>query len=508
MNAPVAAPPPAPLWMAWGHWLLPPDRFPRDAEGRHFRAVLLMTFALSSAALLLVMAVMEWWLDVPMLGAVLLAMSASLLGLSFGFRRSARARLCGNLVAGMIFGGSLLLVWLSGGRAAGVLIAGPIFVLFCTLALRPRDAAVWSAVAILIVLIAAWMNLSGAPAPYPPKPEWLRTAPFRVPVLMNLLAAAIGFLIVAAYRRMRIVLEHSQAALNRALRQSRRQEQRFEDFAQLAGDWFWETDADLRLSHVSLGFGEVFDLDAERMLGRTPMEIARLRFPDTVELDGIYRSLQQRRPFRDQRLIWRRLDGSYVAMLNHGMPVFDDDGEFLGYRGVVVDVSETYRLNRELRFSAETDTLTGLSNRRAFAARYAARRAEKYAHPAWLLYLDLDNFKQVNDCAGHDAGDRLLRGLAQALRDSVRQSDQVVRMGGDEFLLFLPEAERVQAETVAARVEVRVIALRGSEPAFAPIGASIGMVEVPDPAPPLDEMLKLADAACYAIKRERQRAAR
>ena len=159
-----------------------------------------------------------------------------------------------------------------------------------------------------------------------------------------------------------------------------------------------------------------------------------------------------------------------------------------------------HALQRE-RALARTDALTGVSNSRAFhaAAELELARSHRYGHPFALLYLDLDDFKRVNDELGHAAGDRLLSLVAASLRASVRRTDLVARLGGDEFALLLPETEEAGAQAVlhnAAPAVARALADSGWRITF-----SAGGVVCADAYPSVDAVLHAADELMYASKR-------
>ncbi len=158
-----------------------------------------------------------------------------------------------------------------------------------------------------------------------------------------------------------------------------------------------------------------------------------------------------------------------------------------------------------VRATAERDALTGLYNRRAFDRRLANEeiRFERYRHPLALLILDIDHFKAVNDTHGHEAGDQVLRSVADILANAVRDVDIVARFGGEEFVALLPETSLPAAVDVAERlraaVEDTVVAWRGSS---IPVRASIGVSACPECVSGTDELMRSADAALYLAKTE------
>jgi diguanylate cyclase (GGDEF)-like protein len=164
---------------------------------------------------------------------------------------------------------------------------------------------------------------------------------------------------------------------------------------------------------------------------------------------------------------------------------------------------------RELEQLAVTDPLTTLYNRRHFTDRLREElgRARRYNRAFSLLILDLDGFKEINDREGHGVGDEVLRGVADLLRNAVRQVDTVARFGGDEFVVLLPETTRPGAEVVANRILANLSA--GLGPRLPEVGASIGMATCPAGGG-LDEsaILRHADGALLRAKREGKNQAR
>ncbi len=151
--------------------------------------------------------------------------------------------------------------------------------------------------------------------------------------------------------------------------------------------------------------------------------------------------------------------------------------------------------------TARTDLLTGLLNARAFYERSAEEvaRSRRHGAPLAMVYLDLDNFKRVNDGFGHACGDRLLQEVATALRASLRASDVAARLGGDEFAVLLIEVERPGAEIIAARLVVAITALATQYPGTE-LGASIGVAWFASPPADVEAMVQAGDKAMYRAK--------
>ncbi len=167
------------------------------------------------------------------------------------------------------------------------------------------------------------------------------------------------------------------------------------------------------------------------------------------------------------------------------------------------DVTQQHELEQRLSFEASHDSLTGLPNRREFESRGQAllESARRNGKPHALLYLDLDQFKVVNDTLGHLAGDALLRQVAATLSQKMRKSDTLARLGGDEFGVLLGHCTLGEAKKIAASLieTVRDLKFEWQGARFS-ISASIGLAEVSDASRDLPSVLSGADAACYFAK--------
>jgi diguanylate cyclase (GGDEF)-like protein/PAS domain S-box-containing protein len=156
----------------------------------------------------------------------------------------------------------------------------------------------------------------------------------------------------------------------------------------------------------------------------------------------------------------RHRDGHYVPVLSRGYVLRDSGGNALRISGVNTDLTERKETERRIYELAYLDYLTGLPNRRFLIEEldHVLARCRRTGHCSALLYLDLDNFKLLNDTMGHDLGDVLLRQAAQRLRSTVRDSDQLARIGGDEFVVVLeglgtsPSGATAEADRVVAKI--------------------------------------------------------
>lgn len=239
----------------------------------------------------------------------------------------------------------------------------------------------------------------------------------------------------------------------------------------------------------------------EEVLGRNPRflqggddeqdELGKIRA--AMGAGGDYRGVLKNYR-KDGTLFWNQLRMS---------PVFDDAGQLTHYVGIQSDITESYNLTQQLSYQATHDSLTGLVNRAEFE-RYlqrALRRSHTDGSEHALCYLDLDQFKIINDSSGHIAGDELLRQLAEVLKAKVRKSDLLARLGGDEFAVLVEHCTIQDAQRIAEVLRKAIIEYRfqWDGKSYA-VGVSAGLVPITSLTVSMTEVLKAADAACYAAK--------
>lgn len=187
----------------------------------------------------------------------------------------------------------------------------------------------------------------------------------------------------------------------------------------------------------------------------------------------------------DTSLTFRVLsEGAYLAVVGFG----------------ITGLSQLRRTQEQLELLATQDSLTNVLNARAFAAELAQElgRNRRYGRPLALIYLDLDDFKKVNDAHGHATGDAVLRLVADAMRSAVRRADLVGRLGGDEFGVLMPETDGAVAHAAATRLVTGIRTVFRGTPS---VTASIGVVAVAGTEAGSDELLRKADQAMYEAKR-------
>ncbi|SIP90386.1 PAS domain S-box-containing protein/diguanylate cyclase (GGDEF) domain-containing protein [Janthinobacterium sp. TND4EL3] len=198
-------------------------------------------------------------------------------------------------------------------------------------------------------------------------------------------------------------------------------------------------------------------------------------------------------------------EGRRIAIEESAAPIWSRDGDILGAVVVFRDVSHERKLSQELSWQATHDMLTGLLNRREFEHLVAGalHTAKQDGHVHALLYLDLDQFKVINDTCGHGAGDVLLQLLAKMLQGRMRDSDILARLGGDELGVLLPHCPLDHARQIGEQLRqaVREFRFAWDERSFE-LGVSIGIVEISQDSKSMSELLSAADQACYLAKEQ------
>ncbi|MDR6235702.1 EAL domain-containing protein [Pseudomonas oryzihabitans] len=205
----------------------------------------------------------------------------------------------------------------------------------------------------------------------------------------------------------------------------------------------------------------------------------------------------------DEGAVLLSRQGERHEVQDSAAPVRTVDGRIIGAVLVFQNVTHARNLQRELSYNASHDALTGLYNRLKFEQELEAawQQAQAGTVQHALCFIDLDRFKVVNDSAGHAAGDLLLRELGTLLRDSLRGSDAVARIGGDEFALLLRDCDLMQAEAVAEKLIASIGAVRFNwQDRLYDVGASAGIVAITAETRSPAELMSQADVACYTAK--------
>jgi diguanylate cyclase (GGDEF)-like protein/PAS domain S-box-containing protein len=196
-------------------------------------------------------------------------------------------------------------------------------------------------------------------------------------------------------------------------------------------------------------------------------------------------------------------DGSHGWIESVCIPLLDDDGQMIGALGINRDISERRRHQERLQELAHYDQLTGLPNRHLLIERVeqAIAGARRHQSVFGLLFIDLDNFKEINDRAGHSGGDAALCQVAECLEGSLRETDTVARIGGDEFVVLLHDIGSAdKAEHMAGYLVTQLRDVCEMNALAHELTASIGIATYPRNGETMDELLRASDQAMYRAK--------
>jgi diguanylate cyclase (GGDEF)-like protein/PAS domain S-box-containing protein len=275
---------------------------------------------------------------------------------------------------------------------------------------------------------------------------------------------------------------------------------------QSIGDAVITTDAAAQIDYLNPVAERLTGWSLDEARGRPIGDVLQLidestRKPVAYTLDRVLIAGETSVPSDHIVLVTRR--GEELAIQETATPIRNREGAAIGAVIVFGDVTKERRLKRALSYQASHDALTGLINRREFDTRLetAVTAAQRGEGEYVLLYVDLDQFKVVNDTCGHSAGDRLLRDITSLLQTRVRASDTIARLGGDEFGLLLERCSLEQAERVADSIRQSIHGYRFLWGANSlSVGASIGVVRIARETTSAASVLSAADIACYAAK--------
>jgi diguanylate cyclase (GGDEF)-like protein len=299
------------------------------------------------------------------------------------------------------------------------------------------------------------------------------------------------------------LLNQDVAARKRTEEALQESEHRFKRLLALSSDWYWEQDAGFRFTNITGGFFDKGQQDPAHFLGKTRWEMHPEMWDSRWGREHIA-MLEANLPFANLEYALPGLDGQVHWFSTSGEPVFDKEGRFRGYRGTGSEITERKLSEQRIHHIAHHDVLTGLPNRVLLQDRLmqAAAYANRSGNPLWVMLIDLDRFKFVNDSLGHKAGDLLLKTVAHRLQDSVRESDTVARLSGDEFVAILAEyPDAVLTRDVTQRI-MRAVAqpvmLEGKE--FF-VTCSIGVAVYDPDGTPAQRLIEHADIAMYRAKK-------
>ena len=261
------------------------------------------------------------------------------------------------------------------------------------------------------------------------------------------------------------------------------------------------TNQDADIEYVNPGFCNITGYSNEDVLGQNA-RVLRSSDIDAELMSDLWEAIRSGENWHGE-ILAKKKDGELFWSLMSISPIKDDHGQITNFVSVSEDISQLKEARIKMEQLAYVDSLTGLANRLLFRDRLeqVLKIIQRNKNEAALLYLDLDQFKRINDSLGHDVGDALLMQVADRLCQCVRHQDTVARMGGDEFVMLLTDVDGMDGASSVARKVLQLmnkpIRLLTHEIIITP---SIGITLAPDDSLNADILLKNADMAMYRAK--------
>ncbi len=293
----------------------------------------------------------------------------------------------------------------------------------------------------------------------------------------------------------------AQKAVLEALEQA---ELRYRSIFENASEGIFQSTRDGRYLAANPALARIYGYDSASELVADLADIERRLYVEGGRREVFCQLMEQQGEVLNFESEVYRRNGTRIWISENAHVVRGASGEFICYEGTVQDISERKHYQQQLERQANHDLLTGLPNRILLNDRIeqGLARAARLGYYLTLVFIDLDNFKFINDGLGHVAGDELLKSIAARLAGSLRSSDTVARVGGDEFVLVLSDHYRISTvisllERVLNEIR-RPVMLAGRE---FQVGASLGVAMFPNDGEDAQSLLKHADIAMYAAKK-------
>lgn len=287
----------------------------------------------------------------------------------------------------------------------------------------------------------------------------------------------------------------------------RENEEKYRFLTENSGEVIWHINLSFHVDYISTADETIRGFKRKEVLGQPiwkilkpeGIQLVRQKVEHHQQAEQVGNNMNVTRFEIEQRC----KDGSWIWTEITAAPHYNKHGNLIGYHGISRDISEKKRLLEKLHQQATMDYLCQIPNRRHFMnlAEKELQRAKRYHHPLSIVAIDLDNLKNINDTYGHLAGDRALSVFAKIVRTLIRDVDFVGRVGGDEFLILLPETEGPHAYHVVERIyqvlDASPIFFKGEH---FKIAISSGIASLDNWTDALENLLSRADAALYKAK--------
>lgn len=284
-----------------------------------------------------------------------------------------------------------------------------------------------------------------------------------------------------------------------ALRES---EERLQSILDNATAVIYVKDLQGKYSFINKQFEKLFHISRDNVKGKTDYDLWPKEMAEAFRANDS-KVVRKKAPLQFDEVVPH--DDGFHTYISIKFPLFDITGSMYAICGISTDITERKHFETQIIHMANRDPLTDLFNRRRFREeleRWLAH-AQRYKIQGALLFLDIDNFKYINDSLGHHEGDKFIIALANVLKERLRETDILARLGGDEFAIILPQTDRSQAIGIANQIrELIQRQTSGAEKHHVTITASIGIALFPNDGDTAETLLTCADLAMYRAKEE------
>lgn len=276
---------------------------------------------------------------------------------------------------------------------------------------------------------------------------------------------------------------------------------RFAEVSKISSDWIWEINKEGIYTYVGSRIKDFLGYEANEIIGKSPFELMKKDEVPKVK-KVFFEYVSQQLSFKDLRNTNIHKNGSEITLQTSGTPIFDKYGDFIGYRGMDKDITKQVEYEEQIHQLAYYDFLTNLPNRKNFQEevenfiQYSHLNDKKFA----VLFLDLDNFKWVNDSLGHSFGDKVLVEVATRINNIIPKNSIFARLGGDEFILLTPYLELEEVSNLSVNIIDTVREQIFIDNMELNVGWSIGISLFPENGIKYETLLKNSDMAMYEAK--------
>jgi diguanylate cyclase (GGDEF)-like protein/PAS domain S-box-containing protein len=331
-------------------------------------------------------------------------------------------------------------------------------------------------------------------------PIWLSSKAIFLYVLLVILLFVLSYSIKRAFRKASHKIEKLENTTQELDKVLQKNKEKLIHISKALSEWLWELDQYGNLVSISDEFSTLIGISHDFSIGNKLVDTLPIADDKLIKVikDSITNSIQGKVAINVANCRLRSVTGKLILVTLKATPHFDKNGELAGYYGSARNITKQKHLER----LAFTDNLTGIANRGAFldAFKKEISRSRRMSYSVGVMMLDLDHFKRINDQYGHSAGDEVLKRVASALSNCLRQEDSIGRLGGEEFAVILPSRGKMELHNMARRIQEAVSTLNFT---FLDSGhkvtTSIGYTVVQSNET-LEEALNRADKNLYTAK--------